>query len=163
MNVWEWKKIFPRVISLGLPIGFFLGVLQANTAETSVAHLMRNFYFSFPLGLFIGAMLWVVIQWVRKGQSLLDAVLLGSSFIYLGFMKTLGWEWIPWVFFALCLVAVFLGWYLGVRPWRSETVLLFHVMGYGSSLYLFLHLKKYLSGWDTTFETVGLLFQWVFF
>jgi hypothetical protein len=77
-----------------------------------------------------------------------------SSLLYLGFLKTLDWHWAP-----LFLLVVTVAWigvvltknlYIEARP----SLLLFHVMGTMSGLYMALHLNDFLKGWVPFQEVV---------
>jgi len=158
----DWKKGIPRSLSLGLAFGFFLGVLQADPFEENLSAVMHFFYLSLPIGVLVGLVLGGALEKMGGETHPLDALLLASYFLYLGFLKTLGWGFIPWVAVGFALVAGILSWFLGIRAWKGKIILLFHVMGYMSALYLFLHLKRYFEGWDITLANIRLFFQWIF-
>jgi len=162
VNWINWKKILWRGLSIGLALAYFIGLILVKDPAGGLIQVMNAFYFAFPFGIFLGLGVASLMHWLGKGKTPLDGILLGSFFIYLGFLKTLGWFFIPWFALFLASVAGGLAWFLRIRVWKGGTGLLFHGMGYMSGLYLFLHLKEYLKGWDITLSNLSLIFQWIF-
>jgi hypothetical protein len=70
-----------------------------------------------------------------------------SCLFYLGFLKVLGWDLIPWllILVGLILMGALLHRKKGlvVRP----SLFLFHWMGTMSGLYMAFHMRDFLKGW----------------
>ena len=118
-------------------------------------------YSSLAIGILIGLILAITVEQIRRGEGILDRMFVASLFLYLGFLKTLGWSVISWVALALTLFMGMIIWFLGIRIGRVNRVLLLHGMGYMSGIYLFLHLRDYLKGWDQTLASLGMLIRWM--
>jgi hypothetical protein len=156
-----WRRVLLRSLTVGLAVGYFLGLIRILPGESGIGGVMSSFYSSLVIGIVIGLILSITVEQIRRGKGLLDVMLVASLFLYLGFIKTLGWSVIPWVALTLALFAGLIIWFLGIRVGEVGIVLLLHGMGYMSGLYLFLHLRDYLKGWDSTVANLGMLVRWI--
>jgi len=140
-------------LSLGLATGFLLWITLSGLGELEqvAVGLRRYLFFLLPVGLaaagVICTLLWFTDYWVFVIR--LSAV---SCVFYLGFLKVLGWAFIPWVLIAVAAIGLF-----RIRKLAIETrssLLLLHSMGSLSGLYMTFNLNKFLQPMELFMETV---------
>jgi hypothetical protein len=146
------EKVIPRVLvlwfGLGASTGFLLWTLRSDSQEIQRLETGLAFYgSSLLIGLLVGGISLLLFRWVGAEWESIGLVGYLSSLFYLGFLKVLGWSFIPW----LLIVAVFI--LLRVFLHRKKdlavgpSLVLFHVMGTVSGLYMAFHLRDFLKGW----------------
>ncbi len=155
------KKYLSDILSLGFALGFFLGVVQAGSGDAEILETIVFFYRSFPIALAIGLVMVVVFNYFQGGEKWLNLFVMSSFLLYFGFLKTVGWNVIPWIALSFMLGSVLFLAFRKVQVENGEVIFLLHGMGYLSSLYLFLHLNSYLKGWDATIKNLGLMIKWM--
>jgi len=140
-------------LSLGLATGFLLWITLSGLGELEqvAVGLRRYLFFLLPVGMaaagVICTLLWFTDYWVFVIR--LSAV---SCVFYLGFLKVLGWVFIPWVLIAVAAIGLF-----RIRKLAIETrssLLLLHSMGSLSGLYMTFNLNKFLQPMELFMETV---------
>ena len=140
-------------LSLGLATGFLLWITLSGLGELEqvAVGLRRYLFFLLPVGLaaagVICTLLWFTDYWVFVIR--LSVV---SCVFYLGFLKVLGWAFIPWVLIAVAAIGLF-----RIRKLAIETrssLLLLHSMGSLSGLYMAFNLDKFLQPMELFMETV---------
>jgi len=150
------KKALVLWMSLGFSLSFLLWSIWANSNEFQSIDAGLRLYGATLLpgligaGVILGLMFSFKMKWASIGWTCYI-----SSLLYLGFLKTLDWHWVPW--FLVVGTAVWIGVvlsrniYFETRP----SLFLFHVMGTMSGLYMAFHLDDFLKGWDPFKEVVG--------
>jgi hypothetical protein len=133
--------------ALALAFSFAAWSVQGTPGLMSRPDLALAAYLgSLPFGLASAAIATAIgIAWERARGAVATLAEV-SIVLYAGFLKVLGWEWLPWL-----LVAGVVGcWLLRVRaqPTASPALLAtMHVQGLVTGLYLAFHLEDFLAGW----------------
>ncbi|HJP39374.1 MAG TPA: hypothetical protein QF499_09640 [Gammaproteobacteria bacterium] len=136
----------------GASIGFLLWVIFSGTGELhSVPVGFRRYMFFFPVGLAVsgvaGVLLWFAGAWAVTGRlSYLSCV------FYFGFLKVLGWTFVPWILLIVASIE-----FVRTREIQVETrlsLLLLHVMGSLAGLYMAFNMGRFLQPWGSFQEVV---------
>lgn len=138
----------PMVIlwaSLGAASGFLLWSLRVEAAGAdAVEASLRLYVSSLLIGLLLSGVVLACLRALREQSSALGFVSYASCLVYLGFGKVLGWPLLPELLAASAATLMVFGrarWLVAGEP----PLLLAHVMGTVSGLYLFFHLREFLS------------------
>lgn len=129
-------------------MGFLLWVIGSDVAiiGQSRPDLARYGIF-LGAGLVAGGIACLLLRLLSGSWGSAKSLGYVSCLVYFGCLKTLGWVIVPWVTILLVAALFTLP---AVRkidvPGRS--VLLLHGMGTMSGLYMSVHLKEYLGGWE---------------
>jgi hypothetical protein len=131
--------------SLGAASGFLLWSLRVAAAGAAAVEASLQLYASSLLiGLLLSGIVLACLRALREQSSSLGFVSYASCVVYLGFGAALGWPLLPELLAASAAALMIFGrarWLVAVEP----PLLLAHVMGTVSGLYLFFHLREFLS------------------
>ena len=148
------RPIAPILIlwaSLGAASGFLLWSLRVEAAGAdAIEASLRLYASSLMIGLLLSG---IALAGWRGHFSALGFVGYGSGVVYLGFGTALGWSLLPAVLAASAAALIVCGrarWVVAAEP----PLLLAHVMGTVSGLYLFFHLREFLSAWPAFREVL---------
>jgi len=144
-------RILYQALTAWLPttfsMGFILWVIGSDAAiiQQSRPDLLRYLIF-LAAGLVAGGIACLLLRLLSGSWGSVKSFSYVSCLAYFGCLKTLGWDFVPWV---IILIIVVLFAIPGIRkidvPARS--VLLLHGMGTMSGLYMSVHLQEFLTGW----------------
>jgi hypothetical protein len=136
----------------GASIGFLLWIIFSSSGELHPAPVgFRRYMFFFPVGLAVsgvaGALLWFFGAWSVAGRlSYLSCI------FYFGFLKVLGWPFVPWILLIVASIE-----FMRTREVQVVTrwfLLLLHVMGSLAGLYMTFNLGRFLQPWGSFQEVV---------
>ena len=138
---------------LGVATGFLLWVMFSGTGELQqvAVGLQRYLYFLLPVGLATAAVVCALL-WFAGAWSFAASLSYVSCVFYFGFLKVLGWWFVPWVLIVVAVILSFRSRKLVIET-RSPLLLL-HLMGSMGGLYMTFNLGKFLQPWGFFMETV---------
>jgi hypothetical protein len=153
------RGVAPMLIlwaSLGAASGFLLWSLRVEAAGADALEASLRLYAS---SLLIGLLLsGIALACLRRHSSALGWVSYASGVVYLGFGTALGWSPLPAALAVSAAAVIVFGrarWVVAAEP----PLLLAHVMGTVSGLYLFFHLREFLSAWPAFREVLAALWM----
>jgi hypothetical protein len=156
------RPIAPMLIlwaSLGAASGFLLWSLRVEAAGADAIEASLGLYASsLMIGLLLSGIALACLRALRGHSSALGLVSYASGVVYLGFGTALGWSLLPEVLAASAGALIVFGrtrWVVSAEP----PLLLAHVMGTVSGLYLFFHFREFLSAWPAFREVLQALWM----
>jgi hypothetical protein len=141
------------LLCLAAAITFFLWAINSNPEQMIELRGGLFRYISyFPLGALIGGTICGMMYLFGARQDM-TSLLQASCLLYFAFLKFAGLPIIPWIIGLLAMAAFF----LNRRKLEDggSSVLLLHLMGTISGLYMSFHLHEFLSGWDPFTDVVA--------
>jgi hypothetical protein len=141
-------------LSLGAASGFLLWSLRVESTGTdAIEASLRLYASSLMIGLLLSGIALGGLHALRRDSSGLGLVSYASGVVYLGFGTALGWSLLPALLAVAAAALIVCGrgrWVVAAEP----PLLLAHVMGTVSGLYLFFHLREFLSAWPAFREVL---------
>ena len=142
-------------VALGFPFTFLIWVERFHsqsfqTVEVGVQLYLSSLVFGWVLaGLFLGILRVFKSRWWSLGW-----VGYGSVLFYIGFLKTLNVEWVPWLGVAGWVVFTLYGVYGKKHLAAQPSLVVIHAIGTLSGLYMTFHLTEFLKGWEPFLDVV---------
>jgi hypothetical protein len=132
-------------VGLGAATGYLLWAVRVEPAGVEgIETALRLYASSLLTGLLVTAAVLACLRWLRMPPASLGMVSYASCVVYLGFGKALGWTVVPWALAAAAGVVMVLARTRRHVP-AGPALPLLHTMGTVSGLYLFFHLREFLS------------------
>jgi hypothetical protein len=148
-----WWGLFISWLSLGAAMGFFLWTINSSPVQMQKLEAMLSAY-----GVFLGSGMVIsgIVVFVMRlngMQSQLTAVACASCIVYLGFLKALGWNLVPWILVTLTIPLFFNFRKSEIKS--GSSMILLQSVGTLCGLYMSLHLRDFLAGWGPFQEVVA--------
>ena len=150
------RKIFSfltALLCLGAAITFFLWAINSHTEQmVDLRGGLFRYQSYIPLGASIGGAI-CGMMYLFGARWSMTSLLQASCLLYFAFLKFAGLPIIPWIIGLLAMAAFLLN--RGKLEDGGSSVLLLHLMGTISGLYMSFHLHEFLSGWDPFTDVVA--------
>lgn len=145
------------MLCLSAAVCFLLWTILSGPGELQSVPVGLHRYLVFaPVG-FATAGAACALLWFSGAWRTAAHFSLASCTVYLGFLKVLAWNFIPWVLIFVAGIG-----FVRARQSSLETswsLLLLHVMGTIAGLYMAFHLNEFLYGWKPFEEVIRSLWQ----
>lgn|GEM_PF-1316036 len=140
---------------LGASAGFLLWIILSSPGELQQVPVgLRRYLFFLSLGLAASGVVCAVL-WFRRAWHVAARLNYLSCIFYFGFLKVLGWKFIPWALVAVSVA----GFFRHADPSIENrwSLLLLHAMGSLAGLYMAFHLGDFLRPWGAFAQVAGSL------
>lgn len=149
----KWSAAVSGWLGLSAPMAFFIWTLSSGPAELQLLKIgWPRYLLSLMAGLIVSG---ILVLLIRPTSAKHQTALLGYAAClgYFGFLKVLGWSLLPWLLMIAIIPA-----YVYLHRSRvtvGSSVLILHVMGTMTGLYMAFHLQEFLAAWEPFKDVVA--------
>jgi len=145
----DWGRVSRLLVPwlcLGASSGFLAWVIFSGPGEMQQVLVgLRRYLLFVPAG-FAAAGAVCVLCWFRGAGGVAARLSYVSCIFYFGFLKVLGWSFVPWALIVVAIIGFSRSNELSIETRWS--LLLLHVTGTLAGLYMAFHLNDFLYPWE---------------